>query len=95
MPAKHGVSLSKIVLDVLKPHTPPLVEFVKEIASVKGLERIDATIVEVDTETDTVKLVVEGNDIDLNALNEAIRKTGAVVHSVDEVVAIKTSLEKK
>jgi hypothetical protein len=89
MPGSPRISISKIVFDILKPHTPPLVDFVTEIASVSGLERVDATIVEVDADTDTVKLVVEGNDINLEKLREVIKKTGAVIHSIDQVVAVK------
>jgi uncharacterized protein len=32
-------------------------------------------------------ITVEGDDIDLDALVHAIESTGAVVHSVDELVA--------
>ncbi|HIQ30347.1 MAG TPA: hypothetical protein EYH45_07275 [Candidatus Caldiarchaeum subterraneum] len=89
MPEGSKIAISKIVFDILKPHIPPLVDFVTEIASVSGLEKVDATIVEVDADTDTVKLVVEGNDINLEKLKEVIKKTGAVIHSIDQVVAVK------
>ncbi len=87
MPDKQDVKLAKIVLDILKPHTPPLVDFAKEIANVDGLLRVDATIVEVDTETESVKLTVEGNDINLEKLLETIKRMGAAIHSIDQVVA--------
>ena len=89
MPESPKVAVCKVVFDILKPHTPPLVDFVTEIASASGLEKVDATIVEVDAETDTVKLVVEGSDIDLEKLKEIIKKTGAVIHSIDQVVAVR------
>ncbi|MDJ0270029.1 MAG: DUF211 domain-containing protein [Aigarchaeota archaeon] len=87
MPDKRDVKLAKIVIDILKPHMPPLVDFTKEIANVDGLLRVDATIVEVDTETESVKLTVEGNDINLEKLLEIIKKMGAAIHSIDQVVA--------
>ncbi|MCC6024375.1 MAG: DUF211 domain-containing protein [Thaumarchaeota archaeon] len=41
---------------------------------------------EVDAETDTVKITVEGRDIDFEALRERVRELGGAIHSVDEVV---------
>ena len=89
MPQGSKVAVCRVVFDILKPHTPPLVDFVTEIASAGGLSKVDATIVEVDAETDTVKLVVEGDDINLEKLKEIIKKTGAVIHSIDQVVAVR------
>jgi len=87
MPERHDIILSKLVLDILKPHAPPLIEFARELAMLKGLQRVDASIMEVDADTDTVKLVVEGTNINVAQLEESIRKMGAALHSVDQVVA--------
>ncbi len=78
--------VSKIVLDVLKPHVPSLVEFSMELARIPGVSRVDAVLVEVDAETDSIKLTVEGRRIDYEKLESAVKRLGAAVHSIDQVV---------
>ena len=78
--------VAKVVLDVLKPHVPSLVEFSMELARVPGVSRVDAVLVEVDAETDSIKLTVEGRRIDYGRLEDAVKRLGAAIHSVDEVV---------
>lgn len=84
MPGKP--SLSRVVLDVLKPHIPNLVEFSREVSKVDGVERVNAVLVEVDAETDSIKLTVEGKKIRFDRLESKIKELGAAIHSVDEVV---------
>lgn len=79
-------SLSKIVLDVLKPHVPSLVEFSSEVSKVNGVRRVNAVLVEVDAETDSIKLTVEGEGINYEELETAVKRLGAAIHSIDEVV---------
>ena len=84
MPGKP--SLSRVVLDILKPHIPNLVEFSREVSKVDGVERVNAVLVEVDAETDSIKLTVEGKKIRFDRLESKIKELGAAIHSVDEVV---------
>jgi len=42
--------------------------------------------VEVDAETDSIKLTVEGRNIDFEELQSAVKRLGAAIHSVDEVL---------
>jgi len=79
-------SLSRVVLDILKPHIPNLVEFSREVSKVDGVERVNAVLVEVDAETDSIKLTVEGKKIRFDRLESKIKELGAAIHSVDEVV---------
>jgi len=79
-------SLSRVVLDILKPHIPTLVDFCKEISKVKGVKKVNGLVVEVDAETDSIKLTVEGKDIDFEELESTVKKLGAAIHSVDEVL---------
>ncbi len=85
--AAERVTLTKLVLDVLKPHQPSIVELAVALAKVKGVERVDSSVLEVDAETETIKVVVEGRDLEVEAIAETIRDLGGVVHSVDAVVA--------
>ena len=80
-------TITRLVLDVLKPHQPSIVEFAVALARIKGVERVDSSVVEVDAETETIKVVVEGRDLEVETIAETIRNLGGVVHSVDAVVA--------
>lgn len=79
-------SICKIVFDILKPHEPPLIDFTTELASINGVRRVNAVVVEVDADTETVKLTVEGVGIKYDKLEESIKNMGAAIHSVDEVM---------
>lgn len=78
--------LTRIVLDVLKTHIPPLVEFGYEVSKVKGVSRVEVELVEVDAETDSIRLIIEGEAINYEELEKTIKKLGAAIHSVDGVV---------
>lgn len=79
-------SLSKLVLDVLKPHVPDLIEFCRALSEIEGVKKVSAVVMEVDAETDTLKVTVEGKDMDFEALRERVKEMGGAIHSVDEVV---------
>jgi len=81
--------LTKIVLDVLKTHVPSLVEFSSELSRVEGVSRIEAELIEVDAETDSIRLVIEGENISYEELEKTIKKLGAAIHSIDGVVVQK------
>jgi len=83
---KESPKLVKIVLDVLKTHTPSLIEFSNVISRVRGVSKVEAILVEVDAETDSIKLVIEGDGIDYEELEKTIKRLGAAIHSIDEVV---------
>lgn len=91
MPERHELVISKIVLDVLKPHTPSIIDFAKHLSVVKGVTRVDVSILEVDTNTETVKLVVEGSGINFEQVQEAVKHMGAAVHSIDQVIVERPS----
>jgi len=79
------VLVKRLVLDVLKPHHPNGLEFAKAIAS-QGVDyRVHFRVAEVDERTETVVVVVEGHDIQFEAIAQVIANVGASLHSVDEV----------
>ncbi|MBT4890622.1 MAG: DUF211 domain-containing protein [Rhodospirillales bacterium] len=79
------ISVKRVVLDVLKPHHPNALEFSQTIAEVGPDYRVHLTVIEVDENTETVRVVVEGNAIDFEAIQTAISKLGGSLHSIDEV----------
>ncbi|MDA9981614.1 DUF211 domain-containing protein [Gammaproteobacteria bacterium] len=79
------VSVKRIVLDVLKPHLPNALEFSRAIAGLGIDYLVRLTVVEVDEQTETLEVVVEGSAIDFEAIQSSIKSMGGSIHSVDEV----------
>jgi len=48
---------------------------------------VNCTLDEVDQDTESIKITVEGNSINFEEISDAIREFGAVIHSVDSVSA--------
>lgn len=78
--------IKRIVLDVLKPHEPGLIAFATDVSESTGVNGVNATLVETDREVETLKLTVEGEAIDHEAVTAAVEDLGGSVHSVDEVI---------
>ena len=77
--------LKRIVLDVLKPHQPSILEFASTIADLKLDCQVKITVTEVDEKTETTVMVIEGDDIPYSAIVETITNLGGSIHSIDEV----------
>lgn len=79
------VSVKRIVLDVLKPHQPNILEFSQVIAKAGIDYRVVITVLEMDENTETIAVEVRGNKIDLELIQSAINAMGGSLHSIDEV----------
>lgn len=79
--------IKRLVLDVLKPHKPSILDLAHSISKLRHVTGVNLSIQEVDTETETIKITVEGNDINFEDLEHVIEDMGAVIHSIDEVAA--------
>ncbi|MEE9164596.1 MAG: DUF211 domain-containing protein [Thermoplasmata archaeon] len=77
--------IKRLVLDVLKPHQPSLIELSRSLATLDGVLGVNCVLDEVDQETESVKITIEGTNIDYPLVEKVIRESGAVVHSVDSV----------
>lgn len=78
--------IRRIVLDVLKPHEPSMLEFAQRTAECEGVDGTNAILVEIDEDVQNIKITIEGNDIDYDALKAVIDELGGSVHSIDEIV---------
>ena len=74
-----------LVLDVLKPHQPNVLEFARAIASVGEDYRVEIRVVEVDEQTETLQLSISGTALDFDAISAVIDENGGSLHSIDEV----------
>lgn len=75
----------KVVLDVLKPHQPNAVDFATALADLSPDYKVRITVVEVDEKTESIIVILEGENIEFDPVTELIKKMGASVHSIDEV----------
>jgi hypothetical protein len=80
------ISIKHVVLDVLKPHQPPLPEFATFLGSLMGITRVDISVVEMDEKTETLRVILDGSRIVFDELRDHMSRQGAVIHSVDRVV---------
>jgi hypothetical protein len=80
------VTIKRVMLDVLKPHEPTIVEMARELAKQGDDYKVSIRVTEIDEKTETLELTVTGPDVDLQRIEEVIEDLGGAVHSIDEVV---------
>ena len=85
--------LKRLVLDVLKPHHPSIVELADNLSEVDGVYGVNCSVEEVDHATMNIKITVEGMAINFEAVSDIISESGAVIHSIDSVSAGKKLVE--
>lgn len=77
--------VKRLLLDVLKPHTPNSLELAQAVADIGDDYRVSLKVNEVDEETQTIRLEVFADAIDFAAVEAAISQMGGALHSIDEV----------
>ena len=77
--------VKRILMDVLKPHQPSSIEFSQAIANVGVDYKVRLMVVEMDENTETIQIEVEGKDVDFEVIQSAINDMGGSLHSIDEV----------
>ena len=80
-------NLRKIVLDVLKPHKPDIVEYSEKLSEIKHVSGVSIFLNEVDQETENIKVIVEGFNLNYRAIRKAIEEMAGSVHSIDAIYA--------
>lgn len=84
---KHArVPVKILVLDALKPHKPNILDLGKRICTEKSIEAATISVYAVDEKTESLKIVLEGRDIDYEKVRALIEDQGGVIHSMDKVV---------
>lgn len=77
--------VTRLVLDVLKPHEPNALDFAAQLADLDGNCQINLLVQEVDDKTQSIILCISGQALDYAAIARHIEAMGASVHSIDEV----------
>jgi len=82
------MNIRRVLLDVDKAiQRPEIIDIARAIDAAPGVAGLNITVTEIDVQTLGMDVTVEGDNIDVAALIRAIESTGAVVHSIDELVA--------
>lgn len=86
-------NIRRLVLDVLKPLSPSIVELAKQLADIQGVDGADVSLVEMDAKSESVKITCEGEDINFKEVESVITDNGGSIHSVDKVSTGSTIIE--
>ena len=85
--------IRRLVLDVLKPYNPSVVELSEALSHLQGVEGVKVIIYEIDHQVENAKVIIVGSSIDFESINKKLEEMGATIHSVDEVAAGKRIVE--
>ena len=85
--------IRRVVLDVLKPHDPSIIEVAQRLAGLPGVDGVNISIYEIDRMVENAKITVEGADLEYAPILEVIEDVGGTVHSIDEAVAGRVRIE--
>jgi len=85
--------IRRLVLDVLKPHNPGVVEVSEALSHLEGVEGVNVIIYEIDQKVENAKIIIAGSSIDFESIKKKLEEMGATIHSVDEVAAGKRIVE--
>lgn len=77
--------LKRIVLDVLKPNEPSIIELSSRLETVKGVECVDITVKDTERKVEKVRIIIEGDQISFDKLKTILEEVGASIHGIDRV----------
>ncbi|MEM0021900.1 MAG: DUF211 domain-containing protein [Fervidicoccaceae archaeon] len=82
------MGIRRVVLDILMPiRGLGIDELALSIEKVEGVESVNITVKEFDVSTQTLLVVVEGENIDMLELKSVLDRFGVAIHGIDQVVA--------
>jgi len=77
----------RLVLDCLKPHKPLLPDLALKISELPGVSGVNISLIEIDAKTESIKITIEGTNLNYELIRDTLKKYGTVIHSIDQVVA--------
>lgn len=81
------MNVRRLVLDVDKAKArPSVLEIAEAIYRCSGVESANITVTEIDLETVGMDITIEGQQLSYDQILKAIESTGAVVHSIDQLI---------
>jgi uncharacterized protein len=84
------VGIKKILLDSLKSRELSIIDLSKALCAVNGVNEVDIVVVEVDSNTETMKVTIKGPQIDYNKVRKVMERHAVSIKGVDEISVAKT-----
>jgi hypothetical protein len=85
--------IRRLILDVLKPHRPSVIEVSEALSHLEGVEGVNIIMNEIDQQVENAKIIIVGNPLNFEEIKSKLKEFGATIHSVDEVAAGKRIIE--
>ncbi|MEJ2241422.1 MAG: DUF211 domain-containing protein [Candidatus Bathyarchaeota archaeon] len=82
------VNITRVLLDSLKSRELSIVELSRVLGSVNGVNEVDIVVVEVDSNTETIKVTLVGPQIDYNEVKKVMEKYGVSIKGIDEIKVV-------
>jgi uncharacterized protein len=85
--------IRRLILDVLKPHKPSVIEVSEALSHLEGVDGVNIIMNEIDQQVENAKIIIAGNSLNFEDIKSKLKELGATIHSVDEVAAGKRIIE--
>lgn len=79
--------IRRLVLDVLKPYEPSIIDLAQQLSNLEGIDGVNISIYEIDRKVENAKVTIQGKNIIYDDVLRVIQDNGGAVHSIDEAVA--------
>jgi hypothetical protein len=80
-----AVKVKRLVVDSLKPLETPKLDLALALGRVEGVDGVTLSVTEVDSKTETIRLLIDGQDINYDHVQDVFSVFGAAVRSIDEI----------
>ena len=77
--------LTRIMLDALKPREISITDLALALGEIDGIESVDISVTEVDAKTETLKINLEGSEIEMESVEEVMNEYSTAIRSIDGV----------
>ena len=64
--------IRRLILDVLKPHKPNVVEVSEALSHLQGVEGVNVIIYEIDQQVENAKIIIAGNPLDFEEIKNSL-----------------------
>lgn len=78
-----------MVIDTLKPRDVSIVEIAHSLINLNSITHVEINVAEIDVKTETLRITLVGENIDLKEVEKTLEKHAAVIRSIDFVAAEK------